>query len=175
MTIPEVQERRAEAASLLGPLLRSVNTSLRHMVEVMWDYAERDRKFEEPPEVLQGLKLRVDFVNQLSLEQASSLTNAAMGYANAMATLDQSFPGRAPASDNLDLDLLATELRQGFFVNPKLQVDPRQRDEGRQQRAQQAEEQAAQERQQEEAKTAQTLSNTPLSDGTTALDAVSGV
>ena len=82
-----------------------------------------------------------------------------MGYANAMATLDQSFPGRAPASDNLDLDLLATELRQGFFVNPKLQVDPRQRDE----------------RQQEEAKTAQTLSNTPLSDGTTALDAVSGV
>ena len=175
MTIPEVQERRAEAASLLGPLLRSVNTSLRHMVEVMWDYAERDRKFEEPPEVLQGLKLRVDFVNQLSLEQASALTNAAMGYANAMATLDQSFPGRAPASDNLDLDLLATEMRQGFFVNPKLQVDPRQRDEGRQQRAQQAEEQAAQERQQEEAKTAQTLSNTPLSDGTTALDAVSGV
>ena len=171
MTVPEVQERRAEAASLLGPLLRSVNDGLRNFVEIIWDYAERAGKFEEAPDILKGQKLRVDFVNQLSLEQSSAITNASLAFASAMAQLDQSFPERQPASDNLDLDLLATELRQGYFVNPKLVVQPSVRNETRQARAEAAQAQADLEQQQIEAKTAQSLGNTPLGEGS-ALDAV---
>lgn len=174
MTVPEVQERRAEAASLLGPLLRSVNDALRPMVELMWEHMERSGKIEPPPDELRGQKLRIDFVNALALEQSSVMTNAMLSYAGALGELDKSFPNHQPPSDNLDLDLIATELRQGYLVNPKIVLDESVVEETRQARAEAQAEQQRLEQEQIAAKTAKDLGGAPLGEGN-ALEAVAGV
>lgn len=173
MTVPEIQERRAEKASLLGPMLHSTDHDLlRPMVEIIWEYMGIAGRLEEQPAELQEQKLRIEFVNAMSLEQASAITNGMLAYASAIGELDQAFPDQG-ASDNLDVDFIATELRQGYLVSPNVQRSTDERDARRQERAEAIARQQEAEQAATEAKAARDLGNTPLGGGN-ALEAATG-
>lgn len=154
MTATEVAERRAEKLSRFGPMQQSVhNGLLRPLVQTTWIHMGRSGQLEEPPPELAGIDLKVEFISQLALAQSGVIRNDTEAFVDRIALIDQAIPGTL---DNLDGDLIARELANGYLINPKLLRDPGAVDEIRQAQADLA---AQQSQQQAELDQSQALRN----------------
>lgn len=170
MTVPEIQERRAEKMTVLGPEHHSVHTEFLHPgINLTWEHMGIGGMLEDAPPELNGMELKAEFTSQLALSQRSHIVMGTMrAFENAGYLADLGFP---EARDNLDADVAMEGMMSGILASPDVLRDPEKRDAMREERARANAEQARVEQMAIEAKAARDLGNAPMN-GQNALEAV---
>ena len=102
ITATEVMEKQSEKLVLLGPVLQRLNNELLDpLLDDVFDFAMEAGLLPEPPEALQGVELRVEYISVLAQAQqavAASALERTLGFVGNMAAV---FP---EALDNIDAD-----------------------------------------------------------------------
>ena len=189
-TATEIQAREAEKMFMLGPLIeRQMSELLEPMIARIYGILDRAGKFPMPPEELQDLEIKVEYMSILANIQKQSayagieqiLTTAGM-----IAQL-QGAAGKTPeVLDKIDGDEIIDQLADMYVIPAGIVLGDDAVAEKRAQR-QQEEQQAAQQQQElagfqamseaapKIAGAAQTLSETQMPAGETGLEALAGI
>jgi hypothetical protein len=160
MTAREVQERHEEKLLMVGPVLSSVeNELLSPLIDITFDIMLRQGLIPEPPEEIQGLPLKVEFISIMAqaakLAQANSLERF-LGVAAQMAA------AKPDVLDKIDADQTIDELAEIYSVPPGVVVSDENVAAMRQARAQLQARQAAVEQAGLAAKAAKDLSGAKM-------------
>lgn len=155
MTIREVQERTEEKMLMLGPVVtRLINELLDWVIDWTFNEAIQQELIPEPPEEIQGVELKVNYVSMLAQAQKMVGRIPVEQYMQFIATYGEIYPEIA---DALDVDA-AVDAFATFADTPATMVRPKEvRDEMRKARA---EAQQAQMQAQQDQMTADTLQKT---------------
>ena len=174
MTAREVNELSSEKVALLGPILTRLNTDLLNpLVDAVFAIAIEQGLVEEAPPILQGQELKVEYVSSLHVEQAAaSRLTGLYKIAEFTGMLAQIAPS---AVDKLDVDQMvdvaATSLVEFGVVRDDKKVAAL-RQARHEQEVQMAQAQAQAQQAKQMASAAKDLSQTPVGQGGTALDAI---
>jgi hypothetical protein len=174
MTAREVNELSSEKVALLGPILTRLNTDLLNpLVDAVFAIAIEQGLVEEAPPILQGQELKVEYVSSLHVEQAAaSRLTGLYKIAEFTGSLAQIAPS---AVDKLDVDQMvdvaATSLVEFGVVRDDKKVAAL-RQARHEQEVQMAQAQAQAQQAKQMASAAKDLSQTPVGQGGTALDAI---
>lgn len=174
MTAREVNELSSEKVALLGPILTRLNTDLLNpLVDAVFAIAIEQGLVEEAPPILQGQELKVEYVSSLHVEQAAaSRLTGLYKIAEFTGALAQIAPS---AVDKLDVDQMvdvaATSLVEFGVVRDDKKVAAL-RQARHEQEVQMAQAQAQAQQAKQMASAAKDLSQTPVGQGGTALDAI---
>lgn len=174
MTAREVNELSSEKVALLGPILTRLNTDLLNpLVDAVFAIAIEQGLVEEAPPILQGQELKVEYVSSLHVEQAAaSRLTGLYKIAEFTGMLAQIAPS---AVDKLDVDQMvdvaATSLVEFGVVRDDKKVAAL-RQVRHEQEVQMAQAQAQAQQAKQMASAAKDLSQTPVGQGGTALDAI---
>ena len=174
MTAREVNELSSEKVALLGPILTRLNTDLLNpLVDAVFAIAIEQGLVEEAPPILQGQELKVEYVSSLHVEQAAaSRLTGLYKIAEFTGSLAQIAPS---AVDKLDVDQMvdvaATSLVEFGVVRDDKKVAAL-RQARNEQEVQMAQAQAQAQQAKQMASAAKDLSQTPVGQGGTALDAI---
>jgi hypothetical protein len=174
MTAREVNELSSEKVALLGPILTRLNTDLLNpLVDAVFAIAIKQGLVEEAPPILQGQELKVEYVSSLHVEQAAaSRLTGLYKIAEFTGSLAQIAPS---AVDKLDVDQMvdvaATSLVEFGVVRDDKKVAAL-RQARHEQEVQMAQAQAQAQQAKQMASAAKDLSQTPVGQGGTALDAI---
>ncbi len=174
MTAREVNELSSEKVALLGPILTRLNTDLLNpLVDAVFAIAIKQGLVEEAPPILQGQELKVEYVSSLHVEQAAaSRLTGLYKIAEFTGALAQIAPS---AVDKLDVDQMvdvaATSLVEFGVVRDDKKVAAL-RQARHEQEVQMAQAQAQAQQAKQMASAAKDLSQTPVGQGGTALDAI---
>jgi hypothetical protein len=140
MTATEVAERHEEKLLMLGPVLERLhNELLDPLIEMTFTRMLEAGIVPPPPQDLQGMELKVEFVSMLAQAQRAVGTNSLDRFVGNLGVVAQINPG---VLDKFDADRWAEVYSDMLGVDPSLIVPSDQVALIRQQRAQQA--QAAQ-------------------------------
>tara|TARA_R110000868_G_scaffold10053_7_gene49276 strand:+ start:88 stop:738 length:651 start_codon:yes stop_codon:yes gene_type:complete len=124
MTATEVVERHEEKLVLLGPVLQRLNVELLNpLLDDVFDFALEAGLLPEPPEVLQGAELQVEYVSLLAQAQqavAASGIERSMGFAGNLVAV---FPDIV---DNIDADEAYRQYADTLGVSPDITRDSEQ-------------------------------------------------
>lgn len=169
ITAREVEERHSEKMLMLGPVLENVSSEqLDRAIERTYAIMERKGLIPEPPEVLQGIPLKIEYVSMLAQAQKAvgiGAINQMIGQVSMAAQMN-------PESlDKFDFDEAIDQSADMLGINPNL---VKSKDEVMQIRHNRMMQQQMAQQQQamvEAANTAQTLSNTDV-EGESALAAI---
>lgn len=135
ITATEVAERHEEKLLMLGPVLERLhNELLSPLIDTTFDYASKAGILPTPPEELQGLELKVEFISVLSQAQRAV---AAQGVDRLLATVGQLAAVKPDVLDKVDFDKVVDDYGEMYGVNPKIIVDDDTVAAVREQRAQQ--------------------------------------
>lgn len=172
VTATEVDQRKAESAIMLGPVLERLNYEvLKNVVNRTYNIAKRAGILPRPPAEIQGASINIEFVSML--EQAQ---NAAAGSGiERILQLIGNLAGIDPqAMDNVDIDFAIDKLSAQLGNDPRLIRSPQELSQIRTQRQQQQayDQQAA--RAEQLAKSAKVLSDTNVGGGQNALQQITG-
>jgi len=124
MTATEVVERHEEKLVLLGPVLQRLNVELLNpLLDDVFDFALEADLLPEPPEVLQGNELQVEYISLLAQAQqavAASGIERAMGFAGNLVAV---FPDIV---DNINADEAYRQYADTLGVSPDITRDSEQ-------------------------------------------------
>jgi len=140
ITAREVEEKHEEKLLALGSVLERLNQDLLDpLIDLVFDMMNRQGMIPEPPEELQGVDLKVEYISIMA--QAQKLAGLASverltAFVGQVATFDQT------VLDKIDRDQLVDEYAEIVGVPPRIVVSDERVAEIRQERAQA--EQAAQ-------------------------------
>ena len=135
ITATEVAERHEEKLLMLGPVLERLhNELLSPKIDMAFDYAARAGILPEPPQELQGMELKVEFISVLAQAQRAV---AASGADRLIGTVGQIAALKPDILDKVDFDQAVDDYAEMYGVNPKIIVPDNQVAAIREQRAQQ--------------------------------------
>ena len=121
ITATEVVERHEEKLVLLGPVLQRLNVELLDpLLDDVFSFALEAGLLPEPPPVLQGVELKVDYISLLAQAQqavAASAIERTMGFAGNMSAV---FP---EIVDNIDADKAFREYSEILGNSPTVLRD----------------------------------------------------
>lgn len=145
MTATEVIQRQEERMRVIGPVLgRLMNEMLRPLIDRVFALMLRNGMLAEPPEILQGRDIDIEYVSPLARAQKSNSLNNTMRALEILMPLAEALP----VGDHIDPDGLVEHITDALGVPKTTLRSSREVAETRQQRAEQ--EQMMQQRQQEQ-------------------------
>lgn len=104
MTVPELQERIAEKAPMLGPVIDNLTSGfLNYIIEDLVEVLAEGGVIDPAPEALKDSNYELDWLSPLAKAQRVSELNSIMAFGNVLATTMQMNPD---AVDNVDFDEL---------------------------------------------------------------------
>jgi hypothetical protein len=120
ITATEVAERHEEKLLMLGPVLeRLQNELLSPMIDTAFDYASKAGILPEPPQELQGMELKVEFISVLAQAQRAV---AAQGVDRLLGTVSNLAAINPGVLDKIDFDQVVDDYGDMYGVNPKIIV-----------------------------------------------------
>lgn len=120
ITATEVAERHEEKLLALGPVLERLhNEMLAPKIDMAYDYAARAGILPKPPEELQGMELKVQFISVLAQAQRAV---AAQGVDRLLGTVGQVAAMKPDILDKVDFDQVVDDYAEMYGVNPKIIV-----------------------------------------------------
>ncbi|SHN66819.1 portal protein [Desulfovibrio litoralis] len=118
MTATEVAERNSEKMLLLGPVLDRLRSELfQPLIERVFGIMQRNGMISPPPEILQGLEIKIEFVSILAQAQKQAgiaAVQQVVGFVGQSAALNPEI------IDKLDLDEAVDQVSDMLGVPPKL-------------------------------------------------------
>lgn len=163
MPVEAVIEMKEEKLLMLGPVLERLNDEcLNPLIDRTFSVMARKNMFPEPPDVLQGMPLRIEYISVMAQAQKSiGLTSLSqtVGFIAQLASV-----GKTEALDKLDADQAIDAFAEMSGVSPTVIVPQEQVQGIRQERAQQLQQQRAMEMGMAAAQGAKTLSEAQTSD-----------
>lgn len=169
VTAREIQERHEEKLLMLGPVLERLQTELLDpSIDRVFGIMQRNGHLPEPPEEIQGIELRVEYVSVMA--QAQKLVG--VGAIERISSFVGNLAGADPTVlDKLDLDQAIDQYGQAVSAPPDIIRSDDAVQAIREQRAQQQQAQQMAEAAQQGAQGAKLLSETDTSteNGLTAL------
>lgn len=171
MPVEAVIEMKEEKLLMLGPVLERLNDeALNPLIDRAFSLMVRKNMIPPPPEVMQGMPLRIEYISVMAQAQKSiglsSLTQA-VGFIGQLAQV------KPEALDKLNIDEAIDSYAEMSGVSPTVILPQEQVDQIRQQRAQQQQQAQAAAMAQAAAQGAKTLSETQTSEPS-ALTALAG-
>ncbi|WP_313112583.1 portal protein [Pseudescherichia sp.] len=171
MPVEAVIEMKEEKLLMLGPVLERLNDeALNPLIDRAFSLMARKNMLPPPPEVMQGMPLRIEYISVMAQAQKSiglsSLTQA-VGFIGQLAQV------KPEALDKLNIDEAIDSYAEMSGVSPTVILPQEQVDQIRQQRAQQQQHAQAAAMAQATAQGAKTLSETQTSEPS-ALTALAG-
>ncbi|EEU9533616.1 portal protein [Escherichia coli] len=171
MPVEAVIEMKEEKLLMLGPVLERLNDeALNPLIDRAFSLMVRKNMIPQPPEVMQGMPLRIEYISVMAQAQKSiglsSLTQA-VGFIGQLAQV------KPEALDKLNIDEAIDSYAEMSGVSPTVILPQEQVDQIRQQRAQQQQQMQAAAMAQAAAQGAKTLSETQTSEPS-ALTALAG-
>jgi hypothetical protein len=101
MTATEVVQRNEERLRVIGPVLgRLMNEMLRPLIDRVFALMLRSDMLAQPPEILQGRDVDIEYVSPLARAQKSSSLNSTMKALEILMPLSQAIP----VADHIDAD-----------------------------------------------------------------------
>jgi hypothetical protein len=173
MTAFEVAQRKEEKLIVLGPVIeRNENEGLDPDIDRIFAVMNRRGMIPPAPPEIHGIALQVNYVSMLAQAQRAASTGAmeqVMAFVGRLLAAD---PG---AIDNIDIDETIDEYATLMGCSPKIIRASQQVAQIRQARQQAQQQAQAQQQTMAGVQGAQTLSQTPVGQGGTALDAILGM
>ena len=175
----EVQVRAQERMSVLGPVIENLlSESLQPKLKRIFGILKRKGMIPPPPDSMKNVPLDIDFVSILALAQRSANTGGVEAFMKMVGEIGQIHPDALDIPNFTEVLEEYNELlgnKQKFLNDPKVIAAVRQQRAQMQQKAQQAQmsEQAANTAN-KAAGAANTLSQTDVGSGQTALNALMG-
>lgn len=171
MPVEAVIEMKEEKLLMLGPVLERLNDeALNPLIDRAFSLMARKNMLPPPPEVMQGMPLRIEYISVMAQAQKSiglsSLTQA-VGFIGQLAQV------KPEALDKLNIDEAIDSYAEMSGVSPTVILPQEQVDQIRQQRAQQQQQAQAAAMAHAAAQGAKTLSETQTSEPS-ALTALAG-
>ncbi|NIL23525.1 phage tail protein [Yersinia mollaretii] len=171
MPVEAVIEMKEEKLLMLGPVLERLNDEfLNPLIDRCFSIMVRKNMLPPPPEVMQGMPLRVEYISVMAQAQKAIGVSSLERFVGFVSNLGAVRP---EAFDKLAVDGSIDSYAEMIGVSPTIIVPNEQVQEIRQQRAQQAQQQQAIQQGMAAAQGAKTLSETQLSDPS-ALSAMTG-
>jgi len=178
-TATEIQAKLIEKQNVLGPVIENLlGESLQPKLRRVFAILKRNKMIPPPPESLQGVPLEIDFVSLLALAQKAASTGGIEALVKMAGALAQLKP---EVLDNMDSDELLQEYNNLLGNKQKILKGPKTVAQMREQRAaeQQKQQQAmmaghAADIANKAAGAANTLSQTDVGSGGSALDQMLG-
>lgn len=172
MTAFEVAQRKEEKLIVLGPVIeRNENEGLDPDIDRIFAIMVRRGMIPRAPPEIHGAALEVQYVSMLAQAQRAASTGA---MEQLMAFVGRLLAADPSAIDNIDIDEAIDTYADLMGVSPKVMRAAKAVAQIRQQRQQAQAQQQAQQQTMAGVQGAQTLSQTPVGQGGTALDAVLG-
>ncbi len=171
MPVEAVIEMKEEKLLMLGPVLERLNDeALNPLIDRAFSLMVRKNMIPQPPEVMQGMPLRIEYISVMAQAQKSiglsSLTQA-VGFIGQLAQV------KPEALDKLNIDEAIDSYAEMSGVSPTVILPQEQVDQIRKDRAQQQQQMQAASMAQAAAQGAKTLSETQISEPS-ALTAMTG-
>ncbi len=171
MPVEAVIEMKEEKLLMLGPVLERLNDeALNPLIDRAFSLMVRKNMIPQPPEVMQGMPLRIEYISVMAQAQKSiglsSLTQA-VGFIGQLAQV------KPEALDKLNIDEAIDSYAEMSGVSPTVILPQEQVDQIRKDRAQQQQQMQAAAMAQAAAQGAKTLSETQTSEPS-ALTALTG-
>lgn len=179
MTATEVQGKLQEKMTVLGPVVENLlNESLRPKLKIIYGIMERKGMLPPMPDSMKGVPLDLEFTSLMAVAQKAASTGGLERFAALVGNMVAVFP---EAKDILDVDTFLREFNT-LLVNPeKILRSPQAVEQLKQQQQQQQKEAQQMQAAQHGAQTASigadaanTLANTNVGSGQTALQAIMG-
>lgn len=118
ITATEVAERHEEKLLMLGPVLeRLQNELLSPLIDVAFNYAETAGILAPPPQELEGMEIKVEFISVLAQAQRAV---AAGGVDRLLGTVGQLAALKPEILDKVDFDQVVDDYSEMYGVNPKI-------------------------------------------------------
>ncbi|MDA7891218.1 portal protein [Akkermansiaceae bacterium] len=147
MTATEVVQRQEERMRVIGPVLgRLMNEMLRPLIDRVFALMLRSNLLAQPPEILQGRDVDIEYVSPLARAQKSTSLNSTMKALEILMPLAQSIP----VGDHIDPDGLVRHVTDALGVPKSALRSDREVQQVREQRAQAEQEMMEQQRDQQE-------------------------
>lgn len=160
ITATEVAERHEEKLLMLGPVLERLhNELLDPLIDMTFEELLKSGQLPEPPEELQGMELKIEFVSTLAQAQKAvgiASVDRLLGMIGGVAGM------RPDVIDKINVDEMVDGYADLLGVDPTYIVAGEKLALIREQKAQQAQQQQAMAQAPAMAQTAQTLSQTPV-------------
>ena len=135
ITATEVAERHEEKLLMLGPVLERLhNELLTPKIDLAFEFASEAGILPEPPQELQGMEIKVEFISVLAQAQRAV---AAQGVDRLLGTVGQLAALRPEIVDKVDFDQVVDDYGEMYGVNPKIIIPDDKVAEIRAQRQQQ--------------------------------------
>lgn len=171
-TATEIDARKEEKLIQLGPVLeRFENEALDPSINCVFDIMLRGGLFPPIPQQLSEQKIKVEYISMLAEAQKAASTASIERLAQFVGNLAAAVPG---ALDNVDWDETIDEYADMLGVSPKLIMATAKVAQIRQQRNQQQQQQVSLQNSVAAAQGAQTLSQTDVGGGVSALQKMMG-
>lgn len=168
VTATEIDERKAEKISQIGPVHERINTELLGpMLRRTFNIMSERGLLPPAPEELQGRELNIEFIGIMAIAQKAVAVGGIeklMRYATELSAARAA--GDPEVWDKFNHDQSMEDVADSLGVNPKILVPTDDVEVLREQRAQQQLVQQAAELGESAAGTAQSLANTPIGSGT---------
>lgn len=163
MPVEAVIEMKEEKLLMLGPVLERLNDEcLNPLIDRTFSIMARKNLLPPPPDVLQGMLLRIEYISVMAQAQKSiglSSLSSTVGFIGQLAAL-----GKTEALDKLDADQAIDAFAEMSGSSPTVIVPQEQVEQIRQQRAQQQQQQQAMAMGMAAAQGAKTLSEAQTAD-----------
>lgn len=162
MPVEAVIEMKEEKLLMLGPVLERLNDEcLNPLIDRTFSIMARKNLLPPPPDVLQGMPLRIEYISVMAQAQKSiglSSLSSTVGFIGQLAK------AKPEALDKLDVDQAIDAFAEMSGVSPTVIVPQEQVEQIRQQRAQQQQQQQAMAMGMAAAQGAKTLSEAQTAD-----------
>ena len=156
MTATEVDERKEEKFLMLGSVVdRLQNELLKPLIDITFEIAYSKGLIPEPPDILQGTDLKIEYISLLAQAQKITQTGSITSFLQFVASLSQLAP---EAVDKIDIDQSIDDYADFIGTPPSLVRSDEDVAEIRQARQLAQEEQANQLKQQQTIDQAEQLS-----------------
>lgn len=124
ITAREVEERHEEKLLMLGPVLERLNDeALNIAIDRTFNIANRNGLLPEPPEELQGMNLKVEYISILAQAQKAVATQGIerlAAYVEHVAGIQTNTGGTPTVLDKFDFDQSVDEYAEALGTSPKL-------------------------------------------------------
>jgi len=177
-TATEIQAKLTEKLQVLGPVIENMLGVLKLKLKRIYGILQRKGFIDPMPKSLHGMPLDIEFISMLALSQKAAATNGMDRIAQIIGNFSPIFP---EAKDLLNSEAFIREYNDLLGNPEKIMNSPDQVAQIRQMQQQAAQATAAMQKAQHGAQTASigadaanTLANTTLGGGQTALDAMIG-
>ncbi|HDG9775843.1 TPA: phage tail protein [Raoultella planticola] len=162
MPVEAVIEMKEEKLLMLGPVLERLNDEcLNPLIDRAFSIMARKNLLPTPPDVLQGMPLRIEYISVMAQAQKSIGLSSLSSTVGFIGQLAQAKP---EALDKLDVDQAIDAFAEMSGVSPTVIVPQEQVEQIRQQRAQQQQQQQAMAMGMAAAQGAKTLSEAQTAD-----------